>query len=1365
MFDADPIWVGGVYVEEDQGGDGHGDTFYVTFNGGAPNTKLTRLALNTDQNAPGYTVADNLFDITEGGMGADHAFPFKLERLIARDPNAKVTASVADGSTQLILTFENFYAGDQLIFSIDVDEVQHFDPAERNLSEINLGLDPITSGVEFQGTKFQASFTAPHYENIEGQSIFQNRYDTLLAPSKLNLPADNERGLRDRTAGTAFNVVQVPKPISIAGTVFIDNNVNLKQDADETGIQGVVLELFRKEGNQYVTTSHRATTDAQGRYRFGLDLKLQPGTYQVRETQPNGYFSVGAIPGLLDGRERVGQTLADNKDLLTEILIPFGDQQATQLDFAEAQPANIRGYVYEDLNDNGRRDAGENGIGGVEIQLMAIDAIASVAMQSVRTDSDGSYRFSNLPPGRYKVVESSQPSAYFDGQDTPGNVGGVSRGTVLVNDAITDILLNGNDTGIDYNFGELPPASLSGHVCVAMPGFDCFSTDPNGKRPLTGIKVELFDGNGRSVAMTTTGTDGSYRFEKLPAGIYSIVESTPVDLIDGGAKRGTVNGLTVGAIDDPSRISQIRLGAGQNGRDYDFCEVPPASLSGHVFEDTNDDGIRQSEEPPIAKVTVALLDAAGNQVGQVETDANGFYKFSSLRPGTYRLVETTPAGFIDGKDRVGTIQGTPVGRVDSAADTISQIDLPAGRDGIDYDFGELRPGSIAGQVIVDTDGNCMIDADGDRPLPGVTMELLDTRGTVVSTTTTDLEGRYRFEGILPGSYSIREAQPAGYFDGDQKAGSGGGDVSKKNEITKIPLLGGQALVDYNFCEVPPAIISGYVFQDGPVLVTQDNKVPERLRPLRDGVRDASDTPLAGVVMELRTILGQPFPSDRALPGIYDGPSIVVTTDANGYFEFRGLRPGSYHIYQQQPTGYIDGLDTAGTTGGISINMEDIIDDLATLALLDSLTQDESTNPRNDAILRVSVTPGGISQENNFSEIRIEVEPTPVPPLGTPPTPFEPPPENGYPQLPFDRVLVAVPPAPYTPPLLIAGASIEYSWHLSIINSGMPRGALSGKQVARSKMAQAASVLNVATWTLDEADASQWTFVATDQNKLRTARRQSFDIDGATTLAGDFNGDGQDELALYLEGEWLIDINGNGRWDRGDMWAKLGDEDDLPVIGDWDADGKDDIGVFGPEWEGDDRALEREPGLPDPENQLLAKPKNVPRDADETPEQERLLQRSATGPARADVIDHVFRFGVKDDQPIAGDFNGDGVSSVGLFRDGRWRLDVNGDGRWTEEVDKSFEFGQTGDIAVVGDFDGDGVDEVAVIRGNRLIIDSNRNEKLDATDRVFELEGNDGDIVVGDFDGDGKDEAALIQRSEGFKTRSADGLTREARKAS
>ena len=36
MLSADPLFVGAVYIEEDIGSDVHGDTFELTFNGGAP---------------------------------------------------------------------------------------------------------------------------------------------------------------------------------------------------------------------------------------------------------------------------------------------------------------------------------------------------------------------------------------------------------------------------------------------------------------------------------------------------------------------------------------------------------------------------------------------------------------------------------------------------------------------------------------------------------------------------------------------------------------------------------------------------------------------------------------------------------------------------------------------------------------------------------------------------------------------------------------------------------------------------------------------------------------------------------------------------------------------------------------------------------------------------------------------------------------------------------------------------------------------------------------------------------------------------------------------------------------------------------
>jgi hypothetical protein len=62
--------------------------------------------------------------------------------------------------------------------------------------------------------------------------------------------------------------------------------------------------------------------------------------------------------------------------------------------------------------------------------------------------------------------------------------------------------------------------------------------------------------------------------------------------------------------------------------------------------------------------------------------------------------------------------------------------------------------------------------------------------------------------------------------------------------------------------------------------------------------------------------------------------------------------------------------------------------------------------------------------------------------------------------------------------------------------------------------------------------------------------------------------------------------------------------------------------------------------------LRLKPKNVPPVATEATIGHRLLKHAATGKARADVIDHVFRYGGGPDKAIAGDWNGDGIDQIG-----------------------------------------------------------------------------------------------------------------------
>lgn len=54
------------------------------------------------------------------------------------------------------------------------------------------------------------------------------------------------------------------------------------------------------------------------------------------------------------------------------------------------------------------------------------------------------------------------------------------------------------------------------------------------------------------------------------------------------------------------------------------------------------------------------------------------------------------------------------------------------------------PGAITGTVLEDTDN----DNVGDTPIPGVTVTLLDSTGTVVATTTTDGSGNYVFNGEI-----------------------------------------------------------------------------------------------------------------------------------------------------------------------------------------------------------------------------------------------------------------------------------------------------------------------------------------------------------------------------------------------------------------------------------------------------------------------------------------------------------------------------------------------------------------------------------------------------------------------------------------
>jgi hypothetical protein len=111
--------------------------------------------------------------------------------------------------------------------------------------------------------------------------------------------------------------------------------------------------------------------------------------------------------------------------------------------------------------------------------------------------------------------------------------------------------------------------------------------------------------------------------------------------------------------------------------------------------------------------------------------------------------------------------------------------------------------------------------------------------------------------------------------------------------------------------------------------------------------------------------------------------------------------------------------------------------------------------------------------------------------------------------------------------------------------------------------------------------------------------------------------------------------------------------------------------------------------------------------------------------------------------LAGDFNGDGVTTPGWFTDGMFVLYGATAGGDTVR----FRYGRSGDVPVVGDWKGDGRDTVGVVRNGRrwLLRDSNTSGDADRTFIYGGWLGRDRP-VVGDWTGKGFDAPGVVRGS-------------------
>ncbi len=121
---------------------------------------------------------------------------------------------------------------------------------------------------------------------------------------------------------------------------------------------------------------------------------------------------------------------------------------------ALANQGTLAGVVYLDANQNGVFDAGDSGIAGVTVTLTGTNSLGQFVTQTTTTDMNGIYSFSNLLAGSYTLTETP-PAGFMPGTDNVGDVNGVPDGAFSQQYMITNILLQANQNGINYNFGEV----------------------------------------------------------------------------------------------------------------------------------------------------------------------------------------------------------------------------------------------------------------------------------------------------------------------------------------------------------------------------------------------------------------------------------------------------------------------------------------------------------------------------------------------------------------------------------------------------------------------------------------------------------------------------------------------------------------------------------------------------------------------------------------------------------------------------------------------------------------------------------------------------------------------------------------------
>ena len=524
--------------------------------------------------------------------------------------------------------------------------------------------------------------------------------------------------------------------------------------------------------------------------------------------------------------------------------------------------------MWNDVNKDGRQDAGEPGLPGVSVDLL--DASGNI-IATTTTDQNGAYTFPGLPPGVYSVKVSDTQNTLEDYSVGPVVLGSTVDGDSKLQPYQINLGANQTNATADFGYvrtGRTNESGIIGNQVWYETDGDGIYEPGQGDQGVEGVTVELLDVQSRVVMTTTTGASGDYVFTSLISGTYQVRVTDAVKVLDGYL----VTRYPADQTSDNTNKRQpytVTLPADGIRMIADFGYTRPSAIGDLVWYDTDGDGIEDVSEPGIANVTLTLWDAGPDGLrgtaddqprGATTTNSSGGYIFEGLSPGNYWVDVTDLNGVLIGRQQIVGNQAQP--------DPTGIIALAGGQVYKDADFAYRQAPGPGKAIIGDTvfyDGNGDgIQQPNEPGIPGVTVSVTPAGGGAPILVVTDINGHYLVE-VPAGTYTVTPLNPPAGF------------TPTTPTSRTVTVVANEQLLTVDFGYTSPSLgkIGDFLFDDA-------NK---------NGVFDGADAPLPGVIVEL--IL------DVNNVGVWDGSDRVIATaftDQNGIYQFTGAPAGNYLVH-------------------------------------------------------------------------------------------------------------------------------------------------------------------------------------------------------------------------------------------------------------------------------------------------------------------------------------------------------------------------------------------------------------------------------------------------------------------------------------